>query len=184
MSATAANKVVLITGATAFAFAKAGAKVVIAARGAERGEETLGELQRLGADARFVQVDVSDSAQVQTLIRESVTVFGRLDCAVNNAAAPTGALSATADFTEQEFDQVVAANLKSVWLCLKYEIRQLLIQQPVGGLTCPRLTVWELRGTALSTQHVRQVCTGADQGSGAGVFQEGSPRERARRRGV
>jgi len=140
VSATAANKVVLITGgtsgigrATAFAFAKAGAKVVIAARGAERGEETLGELQRLGADARFVQVDVSDSAQVQTLIRESVTVFGRLDCAVNNAAAPTGALSATADFTEQEFDQVVVANLKSVWLCLKYEIRQLLIQQPVGG---------------------------------------------------
>jgi NAD(P)-dependent dehydrogenase (short-subunit alcohol dehydrogenase family) len=109
--------------ATAFAFAKAGAKVVIAARSAVRGEETLRELQVLGADARFVQADVSDSEQVQTLIRESVTLFGRLDCAVNNAAAPTGVLSATADFTEQQFDQVVAANLKSIWPCLKYEIR-------------------------------------------------------------
>jgi NAD(P)-dependent dehydrogenase (short-subunit alcohol dehydrogenase family) len=137
---TAPNKVVLITGgssgigrATAIAFAKARARVVIAARGAGRGEEALRELQSLGADARFVQADVSDSEQVQEMIRETVTAFGRLDCAVNNAAAPTGALSATADFTEQDFDQVVAANLKSVWLCLKFEIQQLLAQQPPRG---------------------------------------------------
>lgn len=134
------EKIALIVGgsygtgrATAQAFAEAGAKVVVAARGVEQGEQPVAEIVRRGGEAIFVQTDVSRPGDVENLVAQAVSVYGRLDCALNNAASARGAGAATAAFSEEEFDEVMAANLKGMWLCIKYEIRQMLQQQPAGG---------------------------------------------------
>jgi NAD(P)-dependent dehydrogenase (short-subunit alcohol dehydrogenase family) len=132
---TFSDKVVIVTGgssgigrATAIAFARAGASVVIAARGIERGEAAAQEIRTAGGEALFIRTDVAQSAQVQALIARTVEKYGRLDCAVNNAAASEGVFSLTADFSEEEFDRAIAGSLKSVWLCLKYELQQMVRQ--------------------------------------------------------
>jgi NAD(P)-dependent dehydrogenase (short-subunit alcohol dehydrogenase family) len=134
------GKVVLITGGTsgigraaAAAFAQAGARVVIAGRRAELGNDVAEELRAQKAEVRFVRADVSLSPDVERLITETVKAYGRLDAAFNNAATTDGALALSADFTEEQFDRTVAMNLKSVWLCLRAEIRQMLSQSPPGG---------------------------------------------------
>jgi NAD(P)-dependent dehydrogenase (short-subunit alcohol dehydrogenase family) len=149
------GKVALVTGgssgigrAAAHGFARAGARVVIAARGTDRGEQVATELERMGADALFVQADVSAAADVARMVRAAVRAYGRLDVAFNNAATTDGALSLTADFTEDEFDRSVAMNLKSVWLCLREEIRQMLAQTPSGGAIVNTSSVNGLGGAA------------------------------------
>ena len=134
------DKVVIVTGgssgigrAAVHAFAQAGARVVLAARGSARGEDVALEVRRRGGDARFFQADVSRAADVERLLQETVAAYGRLDAAFNNAATEDGAFAMTADFTEEQFDQAVRANLKSVWLCMKFEIGQMLAQTPPGG---------------------------------------------------
>jgi NAD(P)-dependent dehydrogenase (short-subunit alcohol dehydrogenase family) len=133
------GKVILITGgsagigkATALRFGKAGASVVIAARGSDRGESTLQEIRAIGADAIFVQTDVSQTGQVQALLARTVERFGRLDCAFNNAAVLNRS-ARTGDYDQADFDTEVASNLRSVWLCMKYELEQMQKQQPCGG---------------------------------------------------
>jgi NAD(P)-dependent dehydrogenase (short-subunit alcohol dehydrogenase family) len=128
-----AGKIALITGgssgigrATALAFARNGAQVVIASRRADRGEATLRDLRALNDGHEFVQCDVSVAADVSRLIASVVERFGRLDCAVNNAATiDAGLFKRTADVTEEEYDRHLAVNLKSVWLCMKHEILQM-----------------------------------------------------------
>jgi NAD(P)-dependent dehydrogenase (short-subunit alcohol dehydrogenase family) len=134
------DKVALIVGgnsgigrATAQAIAQAGAKVVVAARGIEQGEQVVSDIVRGGGEAVFVRTDVSRAGEVENLVAQAVSVFGRLDYAFNNAATARGAGALTADFDEEEFDQVMATNLKGLWLCMKHEIRQMLRQQPTGG---------------------------------------------------
>lgn len=134
------DKVMLITGGTsgigrsaAEAFARAGARLVIAGRRAELGQRVVEELRGGGADARFVQADVSSAVDVERLVGSTVAAFGRLDGAFNNAATTDGALALTADFTDEQFDRAIAMNLKSVWLCLRAEIRQMLNQPRPGG---------------------------------------------------
>jgi NAD(P)-dependent dehydrogenase (short-subunit alcohol dehydrogenase family) len=135
------GKVVLVTGgssgigrAAALAFARAGAHVVLAARGAERGNQVMREIQSAGGVATFVSADVSRSDQVQGLVEKTVAAYGRLDCAFNNAAALEEPFAMAADFSEEQFDRSMAVNLKSVWLCMKAELRQMLAQQPSGGV--------------------------------------------------
>jgi NAD(P)-dependent dehydrogenase (short-subunit alcohol dehydrogenase family) len=139
MTGSMEGKVVVVTGgsagigrAAAGLFAKVGATVVIAARGSERGQQAEREIRTAGGAALFVQTDVSESTQVQALIARTVETFGRLDCAFNNAAA-LSKLARTADFREADFDSEVSLNLKSVWLCMKYELEQMQKQQPGGG---------------------------------------------------
>ncbi|HTA44347.1 MAG TPA: glucose 1-dehydrogenase [Bryobacteraceae bacterium] len=134
------GKVALVTGgssgigrATAIAFARAGAHVVLAARGVERGNQVLREIQESGGSATFIRADVSQGEQVRALIAETVAEYGRLDCAFNNAASLEAPFAVTADFTEDEFDRSMSLNLKSIWLCMKEEIRQMLSQDPPGG---------------------------------------------------
>src|SRR5262249_15515062 len=130
------GKVVLITGgssgigrAAALLFAEAEAKVVIAARGVERGEEVVREITAAGGTAIFCPADVSQAEQVQALIARTVEAYGRLDCVFNNAATVDGAFASLADFSEAEFDRAIAGNLKSVWLCMKYELQQMCVQK-------------------------------------------------------
>ena len=108
------------------AFAREGPKVVIAARHAERGEQVVKEIQKSGGQVFFVATDVSKSNEVEALVQKTVKRYGRLDCAVNNAAAYTGAFSLTADFSEEEFDHTLAVDLKGVWLGMKFKIKQML----------------------------------------------------------
>ncbi len=136
------GKTVLVTGgtsgigrATAIAFARQGAAVVIAARRSDRGQSVQQELVKLGAEAWFLQTDVSQAEQVEALIKATVERFGQLDCAFNNAATlEIGSFQRLADFSEQEFDQHLALNLKSVWLCMKFQIQQMLSQGSGGAI--------------------------------------------------
>jgi NAD(P)-dependent dehydrogenase (short-subunit alcohol dehydrogenase family) len=153
MAAALDGKVVLIAGgsavigkAAAKLFAEAGASVALAAQGAERGQWVEQELRQAGLDVRFVQADVSQSVQVKSLIAQTVEQFGRLDCAFNNAAV-LDKNTRTADFSEADFDAEVASNLKSVWLCMKYELQQMLqTQEPRGGVIVNTSSVNGLRG--------------------------------------
>jgi NAD(P)-dependent dehydrogenase (short-subunit alcohol dehydrogenase family) len=131
------GKVALVTGgnsgigrATAFAFARDGARVVIAARREREGEETVQAIRDAGGDAAFVKTDVSREAEVEALIAMTVELHGRLDCAFNNAGVNGGGL--THETTEDEWDRLFDVNLKGVWLCMKHEIVQMLAQ---GGGT-------------------------------------------------
>jgi NAD(P)-dependent dehydrogenase (short-subunit alcohol dehydrogenase family) len=152
------SKVALVTGgssgigrATAVLFARAGARVLIAARNAERGEEVAHAIRSAGGSAIFVQTDVSKPADVERMVAEAVRHFGRLDYAVNNAAAYSGAFSLTADFTEAEYDGTMAVDLKGVWLGMKYEIQQMLAQQPPGGAIVNTSSVNGLGGVPMAS---------------------------------
>ncbi|OYU46748.1 MAG: short chain dehydrogenase [Burkholderiales bacterium PBB4] len=112
------NKVVLVTGggggigrASALAFARAGAQLAVTDRDA----------QALGAQAVFVQADVTQTAQVQAMVAQVVAHFGRLDCAFNNAGIEEEHMR-LADCDESIFDRIMAVNVKGVWLCMKYQL--------------------------------------------------------------
>jgi NAD(P)-dependent dehydrogenase (short-subunit alcohol dehydrogenase family) len=131
------GKVAVVTGgasgigkATALAFAREGAKVVVVTgRSVAAAEETVRQIRDLGGEAIFVQCDVTDEAQVEAMVAQAVAAFGRIDFAFNNAGVgpdgvtiPFGPLT---DVTEADWDSVIDTNLKGVFLCLKHEIRQM-----------------------------------------------------------
>jgi len=129
-----ADRVALVTGgasgigrAAAQLFAREGAKVVVADVQTEGGNETVEMVQQAGGQAIFVPCDVSKSADVKALIDTCVQTYSRLDCAFNNAGI-LGEMGKTADCSEENYDRLMAVNLKGVWLCMKYEIRQMLKQ--------------------------------------------------------
>lgn len=132
------NKVIIITGAamgmgkeTAKLFAEEGAKVVVADFNEEAGNAVVEEINADGGTAAFCKVDISDSSQVQEMIKFTVNTFGRLDCAVNNAALKPDN-NAFEDLDEEYWDKLQAVDLKGTALCMKYEIRQFLAQDSGG----------------------------------------------------
>jgi len=127
-------KVALVTGAgsgigqaAALAMAREGASVVIADRDEAGGPATPEMITGQGGRGLAMTVDTSEARGVETLIRRAVDCFGRLDCAVNNAAV-RGPVVLTAEHTEENWDRIVSTNLKGVWLCMKFEIGQMLCQ--------------------------------------------------------
>ncbi|MBI3796039.1 MAG: SDR family oxidoreductase [Deltaproteobacteria bacterium] len=134
MANLVAGKVALVTGggsgigrASALTFAREGAKVVVADVAVEGGEETVRLIQQRGGEASFVKTNVSQAADVEALVARAVQTYGRLDCAHNNAGIE-GAAATTVDYAEDAWERVIAINLKGVWLCMKYEIPQMLKQ--------------------------------------------------------
>ncbi len=128
------GKVALVTGAgsgigraTALLFAREGARVVVADIVPSGGKETVHLIQKAGGEAIFVPADISASEQVQRMIQEAVRAYGRIDYAVNNAGIEAQP-APTADCTEADFDRTVGVNLRGTFLCMKYEIRQMLAQ--------------------------------------------------------
>lgn len=128
------GKVALVTGggsgigrATALAFAREGAKVVIADRDVQRAEEIVSIIRDAGGAASFRRTDVSVAADVEALVDYTVTTYGRLDLAFNNAGIE-GGVKPLADQTEANFDAVMNVNVKGVWLSMKYEISRMLKQ--------------------------------------------------------
>ncbi|MCP6758391.1 MAG: SDR family oxidoreductase [Fischerella sp. CENA71] len=127
-----AGKVAIITGgssgigrASAIAFAKEGAKVVVASRRIQESEETVELIRNAGGEGFFVKTDVSQEADVKTMVEKTIEIYGRLDYGFNNAGIdqiPTP----LPEQTEETFDQLININLKGVWLAMKYEIPQML----------------------------------------------------------
>ena len=128
------GKVAIVTGAamgmgeaTARVFAAAGAHVLVADVNPELGQACVERIEQAGGSASFCPVDVSKAADAQAMVRTAVERYGRLDCAVNNAAV-TPDTRPIAELDEQEWDRVLAVDLKGVALCLKYEVGQMLKQ--------------------------------------------------------
>jgi glucose 1-dehydrogenase len=119
--------------ATAELFASVGAKVIVSDVDEPGGLATVARIEAAGGTASFVRTDVSRSADVETMVRTAVERYGRLDCAVNNAAiAPD--THPLAELDEAEFDRIIAVDLKGVALCLKHEIVQFLAQGDGGSI--------------------------------------------------
>src|SRR5437763_2369001 len=131
------NKVALVTGAasgmglaTAEAFTAAGAAVALVDINEAAVRKVADRLASDGHKTIAIPCDVTDEAQVKRMIEQTVSAFGCLDAAFNNAGVQSLAVE-TADSTSEEFDRVNAINLKSVWLCMKYELLQMRKQN--GG---------------------------------------------------
>ena len=128
------NKVALVTGAglgmgraTAKAFAEAGAAVVLADYNEEALQAATAELVAAGHQALAIRCDVSDEADVAAMVEQIVARYGRLDAAFNNAGVMTPAAE-TADVSGEEYERVTSINLRGVWNCMKYELRQMRTQ--------------------------------------------------------
>ncbi|MGW1136409.1 SDR family NAD(P)-dependent oxidoreductase [Streptomyces zhihengii] len=122
------KKTVLVTGAgsglgraIALAFATEGASVVASGRTAASLDETVGLIEAAGGTATAATADVTDSGQLQNLVRQSVTRFGGLDIAVNNAGILRGTVP-VGDLSEEDWDAVLRTNVTGVWLAMKHEI--------------------------------------------------------------
>ncbi|MDF5724086.1 MAG: SDR family oxidoreductase [Rhizonema sp. PD37] len=126
------GKVVLITGgssgigrATAVVFAQEGAKVVVASRREDEGQQTVRLIEEAGSEGIFVKTDVSQAEQVKAMVEKTVATYGRIDCAFNNAGFD-GKYAPLVEQTEESCDRILDINVKGVWLCMKYEIEHML----------------------------------------------------------
>jgi NAD(P)-dependent dehydrogenase (short-subunit alcohol dehydrogenase family) len=133
------GKVALVTGggsgigrATALAFAKEGARVVVSDIDSDSGQATVAEIESSGGQSIFVLADVAQKTDVEAMINKTIDAYGQLDCAFNNAGIEGQVGTPISDADEDAWDKVVDVNLKGVWLCMKYELAQMLKQ---GGGT-------------------------------------------------
>jgi NAD(P)-dependent dehydrogenase (short-subunit alcohol dehydrogenase family) len=138
------EQVVLVTGAlagigraTATAFARDGASVVVSGRRDEEGEALAAELRKLGGKAEYIHADVAIEDEVRALIEDTVTIFGRLDAAVNNAGYTDGT-GPLATQTEQAYDTVFNTNVRGLLFSLKHELRVMIKQKQAASSTSPR----------------------------------------------
>ncbi len=139
------NKVALVTGAasglglaTARAFAEAGASVVLADWHEEAAQSAAKDLANNGHKTLAVRCDVSDHAQVEAMVKQTVAAFGRLDAAYNNAGVQN-VLAETTDTTQEDYDRVMGINLRGVWCSMKFELQQMRKQGSGTIVNCSSL---------------------------------------------
>lgn len=144
------GQVALVTGAamgmglaTARAFAKSSASVVLADRDGKRAAQEAAKIVEEGGVAIGLACDISDEAQVAALIDGTVAEYGRLDMAFNNAGV-MAKIAPTAESTSEEFDRVIGINLRGVWNCMKYELQQM--QRQGSGAIVNNASVGALTG--------------------------------------
>ncbi len=135
-----AGKVALVTGAgsgigraASLAFALEGANVVAADVSEEGNQETVRQVEELGGRAIAVHCDVTSSADIKAALAKTTEIFGRLDFAFNNAGIEPRKPAPTADYDEEEWNRIIVTNLRSVFLCMKYEI-PLILKQGGGAI--------------------------------------------------
>jgi NAD(P)-dependent dehydrogenase (short-subunit alcohol dehydrogenase family) len=128
--ALVSGKIALVTGAgagigraTALKFAEEGARVVVS--DIKGHEETAELIKKAGGDASAVKADVSRTTEVNAMVAHAVATYGRLDCACNNAGIE-GKIAPFLEQTDENFDRVIAVNLRSVFLCLRAEIGEMV----------------------------------------------------------
>ena len=137
------GRVVLVTGgsqgigrAAVASLARRGAKLVVVSREPDArhaADEVARVVGEAGTEGIHVAADVTCEADVERCVAAALERFGRLDAAFNNASAGKGVLSALADFTTDDFDEAIADSLKSVWLCMRAEIRAMKRNATDGG---------------------------------------------------
>jgi NAD(P)-dependent dehydrogenase (short-subunit alcohol dehydrogenase family) len=134
------NKVGLVTGggvgigrAICEAFAREGAKVIVADFNTETGQETVAAIKAAGGDAHFVAADVSDEDQVKVMIETAIRVYGGLDIACNSAAVSRGS-GPIHEFERSVFDDTLEMCLTNTWLCLKHEVTAMLASAKGGSI--------------------------------------------------
>ena len=139
------NKVALVTGAasglglaTAKAFAESGASVVLADWNEKAVQAAAKELADKGYKTRAIRCDVSDDAQVEAMVEQTVATFGRLDAAYNNAGVQN-VLAETADSPRDDYDRIMGINLRGVWSCMKFELQQMREQGSGAIVNCSSL---------------------------------------------
>jgi NAD(P)-dependent dehydrogenase (short-subunit alcohol dehydrogenase family) len=142
------DKVALVTGgamgigkATALAFAREGAKVIVADIAENEGQKVVNILKKNGSDAIFAKCDVSRAGDVERMIKTAADTYGRLDCCFNNAGISVFGL--TADLKEEEWDRAISVDLKGVWLCMKYEIPQMVKQGRGAIVNCASVAAFK-----------------------------------------
>lgn len=145
MNVSFENKVALVTGAasglglaTARAFAESGASVVLADWNEKEVEVAAKEIADRGHKTLAIRCDVSDDAQVEAMVKQTVATFGRLDLAYNNAGVQN-VLAETADSPRDDYDRIMAINLRGVWSCMKFELRQMREQGSGAIVNCSSL---------------------------------------------
>jgi NAD(P)-dependent dehydrogenase (short-subunit alcohol dehydrogenase family) len=128
------GKTVIVTGggsgigkATALAFGREEANVFIIDIDETAGKETLTQLERSGGNGYFCLADVSNENDVHQAVEQCINVYGQIDCAYNNAGIVVS--KSTVECTEEIWDRIINTNLKGIWLCMKYEIPQMLKKQ-------------------------------------------------------
>jgi len=153
MTADLSGRVAFVTGGgsgigreTALAFAAAGASVTVADIAREAGEETVALIAAQGGTAQFVPCDVTDSPSVQAAIGATLSHYDRLDCAFNNAGI-LGPQAHMHEYTEEDFDRVIAVHVRGVFLCMKYELQHMRAQR--SGAIVNTSSVGGLRGSAM-----------------------------------
>lgn len=151
------GKVALVTGAAsgigraaALALSKEGATVVVSDINVEGGEETVQLVEAQGGVASFIRADVSQAAEVEALVGDSVATYGRLDIGINNAGIGSR-WSRVAELSFADWDQVIGVNLNGVFYCMHYEIKQML--QQGGGVIVNTSSIAGLRGLANSAAY-------------------------------
>jgi NAD(P)-dependent dehydrogenase (short-subunit alcohol dehydrogenase family) len=157
------GKVALVTGggggigrATALAMIREGARVAVADFDAAAARDTVAQINGAGGQAITLTGDVTRATDVRTMVEDTVTAYGRLDCAFNNAGIAGYQVNAvgqkTADWSEESFDRMIAVNLKGVWLCMKEEIPLMLSQG--GGAIVNTGSIAGLVGLQTSSAYV------------------------------
>lgn len=156
------NQVALVTGAasglglaTARAFAEAGASVALADWNEEAVHSAARELFAKGYKVLAIRCDVSDDADVEAMVERTVATFGRLDSAYNNAGVQN-VVAEAADASREDFDRVMSINLRGVWSCMKFELRQMLKQKSGAIVNCSSiggLVGGAKRGTYQASKH-------------------------------
>ncbi|WP_338874634.1 SDR family oxidoreductase [Spirosoma sp. SC4-14] len=153
------GKVALVTGAasgigkaTAILYGQHGANVILSDVDEVQGLEVAEEVKATGVEAKFVKADVSDAAQCQKLVDETIATFGRLDMACNNAGIG-GEMNATADYSLEGWHKIINVNLNSVFYCLKYELEAML-KQGTGGSIVNMASILGQVGTAQAPGYV------------------------------
>jgi NAD(P)-dependent dehydrogenase (short-subunit alcohol dehydrogenase family) len=157
------GKSALITGggggigrATALAFAREGARLAVADVMAEAARETVALVNAAGGQAISFAGEVTQDAEVRSMIEAVIAAYGRLDCAFNNAGIAGWQVDAagkkTAEWSEEAFDRMIAVNLKGVWLCMRYELPQMQTQG--GGAIVNTGSIAGLAGLPTSSAYV------------------------------
>jgi NAD(P)-dependent dehydrogenase (short-subunit alcohol dehydrogenase family) len=157
------GKSALITGggggigrATALAFAREGARVAVADATEATAQETVGLINKAGGQAMTLTGDVTDARVVEAMVKSVIAAYGRLDCAFNNAGIAGFQVDAsgkkTAEWSEASFDRMIAVNLKGVWLCMKYQLLQMVAQG--GGAIVNTASIAGLIGLPTSSAYV------------------------------